>query len=99
MAYKVVVSDNVDLALNSIVYHLETKWSKKIAENFIVIFYKIIEQLSRNPYIGIKTEKDPLTRKKIITKHNVLYYEIIGEEIHLLNIFFAKQNPEKNTFE
>ena len=36
MAYQVIISDEVFGALNAIVLYLESKWSKKDAENFLL---------------------------------------------------------------
>jgi plasmid stabilization system protein ParE len=99
VAYKIIISQKVYAALNSTVLYLENKWSGKVATEFLSVFYKKVDQLSNNPNSGIRTEKNPAIRKKIITKHNILYYRVVGKEVRLLKIVFAKQNPEKNTFE
>lgn len=76
MAYQVIISDEVFGTLNTKLLYLESKWSKKDAENFLLNFYRKVDMLAENPLIGCKTIKNPTIRKLLITKHNLLYYEI-----------------------
>ncbi len=99
MAYQVIISDEVFSALNAVVLYLENKWSKKDAENFLLTFYDKVDTIAKNPSIGRKTSKNPTIRKVLITKHNILYYEVTGNQIALLTIFFTVQNPDKNKLE
>ena len=98
MAYEVIFSDEVFEKLNSIVFYLETNWSKQVAENFLIIFYNRIDNLSFNPKAGMQILNNSSVRKFVITKHNTLYYEIFENRIELLTIFFNPQNPVKNKY-
>ena len=40
MAYQIIIADEVFTALNSIIFYLENKFSKKVAAHFLLIFYK-----------------------------------------------------------
>jgi hypothetical protein len=40
-----------------------------------------------------------INQQTLLTKHNLLYYEIDGDRIELLTIFFTAQDPSKNIFE
>lgn len=73
MAYKVIISDEVFGALNAVVLYLESKWSRKDAENFLLNFYDKVDKLAKNAALGRKTIKNPTIRKLLITKHNMLY--------------------------
>jgi plasmid stabilization system protein ParE len=99
MAYKIIYSEEIRISLTSILYYLENRWSHKVAQDFFLIFLKKVENLSRSPNTGSKTGKNPDIRKTIITKHNILYYSVKNDRLELLDIFFAKRNPKKNTFE
>jgi plasmid stabilization system protein ParE len=99
MAYQIIISDEVFDSLNSIVLYLETKWSKKIAKNFLLIFYEKVDALAIRPNIGKRTIKNPAIRKILITKHNMLYYEVTDNSIELLSIFYTVQDPAKNKME
>ena len=98
MAYEVIISEEVFSALNAVVLYLEKRWSKKDAENFLLIFYDKVNAIANNPNIGRKTVKNTAIRKIPITKHNMLYYEITDTRIELLTIFFTAQHPDKNKF-
>ena len=99
MAYEIIVSDEVFSALNAVVLYLEKRWSKKDAEKFLLIFYDRVTAIANNPTIGRKTTKNTSIRKILITKHNMLYYEVTGNRIELLTIFFTAQDPGKNKLE
>jgi plasmid stabilization system protein ParE len=99
MAYEVIFSEEVFEKLNHIVFYLETNWTKKVAQNFLLTFYNCIDNLTFNPKAGMQTLKDSSIRKFVITKHNTLYYQINYNRIELLTIFFNVQNPDKNKFE
>ena len=99
MAYEVIISDEVFSALNAVVLYLEKRWSKKVAADFLLIFYEKVDTISKNPSVGRKTHKNPAIRKLLITRHNMLYYEVTGNQLALLTMFFTAQDPEKNEFE
>ncbi len=99
MAYQVIISDEVFNSLNSVVLYLEAKWSKQVAKNFLLTFYEKVDALSIHPNIGKRTIRNPAIRKILITKHNMLYYEVTGSSIELLSIFYTAQDPAKNKME
>ena len=99
MAYKVIISDEVFNSLNSVTAYLEARWSKRVAQNFLLTFYEKVDAIIKHPNIGKRTIKNPAIRKLLITKHNMLYYEVSGSTIHLLTIFFTIQDPGKNKME
>ena len=99
MAYEVIISTDVLRTLDAIVFYLERNWSKKIAEKFLLTFYETVDAIAKNPAISRRSSKYPTIRKILVTRHNMLYYEVIHDRIELLQIFDTRQNPEKNKFE
>ena len=99
MAYEVIISTDVLSTLDAVVFYLERNWSKKIAEKFLLTFYETVDAIAINPTISSRTSKYPTIRKILITKHNMLYYEVNHDRIELLQIIDTRQNPEKNKFE
>ena len=101
MAYEVIISGDVLKMLDSIVFYLENNWSKKIAKKFLINFYAKVDALVSNPAINPKSSKSKSTsiRKMLITKHNMLYYEVHDNTIELLQLFDTRQSPAKNKFE
>ena len=98
MAYEVIISTDVLKTLDAIAFYLEREWSKKVAVQFLNTFYKKVDAIAINPLISRRSSKYTAIRKILITKHNMLYYEVFNERIELLQIFDTRQNPEKNKF-
>lgn len=99
MAYEVIISDDVLITLDAVVFYLERNWSKKIAERFLHTFYQKVDAIATNPAISRKSSKHSSIKKILITKHNILYYKVIEDRIELLQIFDRRQDPAKNKFE
>lgn len=99
MAYEVIISGDVLKMLDSIVFYLENNWSKKIAKKFLINFYAKVDALVSNPAINPKSSKSTSIWKMLITKHNMLYYEVHDNTIELLQLFDTRQSPAKNKFE
>ncbi|MFL5754261.1 MAG: type II toxin-antitoxin system RelE/ParE family toxin [Bacteroidia bacterium] len=98
MAYKLIWTENAKSGLLNIVQYLEEEWSLRIAENFVIELYLILDLISNSPLIGIVSEKNILVRKIFVTKHNALYYMIEGENVFLLDFFDTRQHPNKSTY-
>jgi plasmid stabilization system protein ParE len=99
MAYKVIVSKDVLNGLDAIIFYLERNWSKAVAKKFLLRFYEKVDAIAINPAIGRKSSRHSSVRKTLITKHNMLYFEVFPDHIELLQIFDTRQNPAKNKFE
>ncbi len=98
MAYKIRWTLNALADYERRINYLLIDWSLNIAIDFEAILTKKINNFSYNPFIGIASQKKPIVRSILITKHNRLYYQIIEDSIELLNLFDTRQNPEKNTY-
>lgn len=98
MAYKISWTNIAFEDYQQVVDYLISGWSLTVAGNFEHIVQKKLTNLSRQPFIGIASQKNPLVRSILITKHNRLYYRIKDETIELLNIFDTRQDPKKNPF-
>lgn len=98
MAYKIrwtaIALEDYERVIN----YLIKMWSVNVAADFEEIVNKKLVNLSGQPYIGIASQKKPMVRSILLTKHNRLYYRITGHTIELLNIFDTRQNPKKNIF-
>jgi plasmid stabilization system protein ParE len=99
MAYKVIFSPDVLNGLDAIVFYLERNWSKAVAKKFLLLFYEKVDIIASNPAIGRKSSKYSSIRKMLITKHNMLYFEVFPDRIELLQVFDTRQDPAKNKFE
>jgi plasmid stabilization system protein ParE len=99
MAHKVIFSKDVLIRIDAIVFYLEKNWSKTVAKNFLLRFYEKIDTIASNPALGRKSSRYSSIRKILITKHNMLYFEVFNNRIELLQIFDTRQNPAKNKFD
>ncbi len=99
MAYKVIFSKDLLNGLDTIIFYLEMKWSKAVAKKFLRRFYEKIDTIAANPTLARKSSRYLFIRKILITKHNMLYFEVFKDHIELLQIFDTRQNPVKNKFE
>lgn len=98
MAYKIRWTLNALEDYKRVINYLVMDWSVNIAIDFEAILNKKLTNLSYNPSIGIASQKKPIVRSILITKHNRLYYQIVKDSIVLLNLFDTRQNPEKNIY-
>lgn len=97
--YKVIYSPEVAERLLDVAAYLKQKWSKSVADNFLLIFFEKIQRLQANPEIGRIAERDNSVRSISITKHDRLYYQFYNDLIKLLSLIDTRQNPSKNKFE
>ncbi|MBW8050687.1 MAG: type II toxin-antitoxin system RelE/ParE family toxin [Cytophagales bacterium] len=95
MACRIEWSDTAKQQYQQVIEYLKTEWSVKDAENFIERVNKIITLISRFPGIGRKSVKRKRVRKYLLTRQNMLFYEIKKNTIFLLAIYDTRQNPDK----
>ena len=81
-----------------VVDYLLSEWSIAVATEFENIVNEKLINLSQYPFTGIKSEKNPLIRSILFTKHNRLYYRIKDNNIELLNIIDTRKDPLQNPF-
>jgi plasmid stabilization system protein ParE len=98
MAYKISWTDIALEDYYAIINYLLDKWSLKVAFDFQDIVNKKLNDLSRHPFVGIKSDKIPSVRSILFTKHNRLYYRITENNIELLTIIDTRRDPEKKSF-
>lgn len=98
MAYKISWSDIALEDYHNIIDYLIAEWSLSVAGDFEEIVNKKLANLSKRPFVGIKSDKNPIVRSILFTHHNRLYYRITLDSIELLTIIDTRRNPEKNPF-
>lgn len=96
MAYKVIWAPKAIITFENVIDYLQDHWTDKQIEYFVERTDKTIHLLSNNPYLFRGSEKENL-HEVIITKHNLLLYQITTKEntIELLSFFDTRQNPKK----
>ena len=98
MAYKINWSEIALEDYNGIITYLITNWSFSVASDFEDTVNKKLENLSKRPFVGIKSDKNSSVRSILFTPHNRLYYRITEQIIELLTIIDTRQNPKQKPF-
>lgn len=78
--------------------YLLENWNKKVADDFYKKFGSTVKLIANHPHIGQPTAKKQNIRRKLITKHNCIYYQIKADSIILLDVLDTRQNPKKNPY-
>lgn len=98
MAYEISWSEISLQDYNRIIEYLISEWPLSVAFDFVDVVNKKLDNLSKQPFVGIKSEKNPSIRSILFTPHNRLYYKISGNTIALLTIVDTRTNPKINPF-
>jgi plasmid stabilization system protein ParE len=98
MPKSIVWSSMSEKDFESILDYLLANWDNKVANQFIQITDKLINQISINPKQFPIIHKNRKIRKCIITKYNTLFYRDRKECIDILRIYDTRQSPRKLKF-
>ncbi|MCD6011252.1 MAG: type toxin-antitoxin system RelE/ParE family toxin [Flavipsychrobacter sp.] len=90
MAYEIIINKRFTNKLLSVLDYLEKEWSKKVALAFLSKVYTRIYILQSHPYIGSLTSITNV-RSTLITKHNRMFYRIVGNKIVILNLYDTRK--------
>jgi len=94
MHYKVTISRRAENNLEVLYEYLNDNWPDKVRIDFIKSLKKEVDYLRVNPYINQKSDLKRGIRRSIITKHNILYYRILDEEVEIITIQDSRMNPK-----
>lgn len=98
MAYQISWTDIALQDYKRVTDYLLSEWSIEVATAFENIVNQKLINLSRHPFTGIKSEKNPLIRSILFTKHNRLYYRVRDNNIELLSIIDTRKDSLQNPF-
>ena len=98
MAYQISWTDIALQDYKRVIDYLLSEWSIEVATEFENIVNQKLINLSRHPFTGIKSEKNPLIRSMLFTKHNRLYYRVRDNNIELLSIIDTRKDSLQNPF-
>ena len=95
MALNIIWSPRALDNFHEVISYLSKNWSAKVVRNFVSRTEKVIELISEHPEIFKQlTDRNPV-REALITKHNLLLYQIQEAQVLLLAVFDTRQNPRK----
>jgi plasmid stabilization system protein ParE len=92
--YSVIISERAENNFNDIVNYLLIEWNEKVKDSFLGRFKKIVNLLSIDPFIFQEYSKKKRIRKCLITKHNAMYYRIVGNTVQIITIHDTRRNPK-----
>ncbi len=93
--YKILWSDRAVFDLQNIIDYLLSKWTEKEVRNFAKKLDSRLELISVNPRLFPKTNRRKNTRRSVLTKHTVIYYETSDDIIKIVTLFDPRQNSKK----
>jgi len=73
---------------------LVTNWTHQVATNFIRKLEDVVLQLADGK-VQYKWFEEGQCFSVPITKHNTLYYDVVGETLFLLTVWDTRQDPTK----
>jgi plasmid stabilization system protein ParE len=94
MAYQIIVKKRFTNKLQKILAYIEKEWSHKVAVAFLLKIDRRVEQLSKQPYVGVPSSRVKEVRGLLITRHNRLYYKIKDDKVIVLNMYDTRMNPK-----
>jgi len=98
MAKQIIWSETTVKEFDSLRDYIVENRSVKAAIRFVNAFYRQLDIIDSQPYIGMAHVENPLLRKRLIDKTHYLYYLIDDDAIRLLNIVDTRSGPGKNPF-
>lgn len=96
--YPVVWTDTAFKNRQDIEDYLLENWSERELRNFYKALDRRIKLISYNPELYPKVEGTELTRKSVLNKRTIIFYEFRKDVIELLYLFNTYQNPDRLEF-
>jgi plasmid stabilization system protein ParE len=96
MAYKITWSPKAERTFDVVIACLLERWTEKQVICFVSETDRVLQLLSKNPYLFRASEKVNL-HEVLITKHNLLLYQVIPgqKKVELLAFFDTRRDPKK----
>lgn len=99
MAKQIIWSETTVEDFNAIRDYVAETRSIDAAIRFVEEFFRQLDLIDSQPYIGVSHVENQQLRKRLIAKTNYLYYLIEDDTtIRLLNIIDTRSGPRKNPF-
>ncbi len=97
MDYKIKLTNRALKDIDQTISFLLHKWTATEARNFLNKLEDLKITIAENPLLFPFYDKDALIHKVVLTKHNIVFYQVVerNKVIHIITIFNVYQNPEK----
>lgn len=92
---KVVWTKTSELTLDEIVDYIRNKFGSLISENYYFDVLQTIENIENNPELFPILQDKTQTRKAVLNKKTILYYQIETDTIYLLAFYDVRNGTHK----
>lgn len=99
MARRIIILKRTEQKVKKVYTYLLENWNQKVADEFYEKFEQTLHAISLQPKTGRASSGKPYIRRKLVTKHNCLYYTIKKNSIIITNMLDTRSNPKKNRYE
>ena len=96
--YNIIWSDEALQNLKEIIDYLEHRWTQKEISNFSKLLDHNLNLIETTPFLFPLSYDFQNMRKVVLSSQTTIYYQIVDKEIHLITLFYNRQNPEKLKF-
>ena len=92
---KIIWTKTSELTLSEIVDYIENKFGTIIAKKYYSDVIETIDNIEINPELFPVYRKNIQTRKAVINRKTILYYQIQNENINLLAFYDVRNGTHK----
>jgi|GEM_PF-1538750 len=92
--YKVEFSDEAISGFENIIYYIESNFSFKAAQKFVIKFDETVHLISTNPNTFPKISEIGNVRRALVAKLTSIYYGV-DDDRQIVNVFFVKDNRQQ----
>lgn len=93
MAYEVILALKAVETFDAVYDQIASRFGKNVARQFNRRVIHILDTISNTPFIFKSTRENPNVRKGWIHKNCSLFYEVAGDQIHILFFWDNRQEP------
>ncbi len=95
MSRKIVLSKRASKNLEKLLEYLQTKWSKRVKDNFIKKLDRSLQILKDKPDSSPKSDIVKGLCRCVVTKQTTVFYKFDSKNLYVVTIFDTRQNPDK----
>lgn len=92
---KIVWTKTSEITLTEIIDYIEDKFGVLISEKYYYDVLKTVANIEENPELFPIYQQGNETRKEVINKKTILYYQIQKENINLLAFYDVRNGTHK----
>lgn len=98
MAHEIIWTEKATEDFDKMIENLAEFNTTNYARKFVSLFYEKLDLIALMPFIGVQSQKRKGVRRLVVTKNISLAYILIIDQIYLLRVFDARQNPGQIEF-